>query len=82
MLSEEADKRSKDLQDQWSKGVDQVKQGYDQAKAKVNDFANKNLHKGDSDMDATKSQYNQTVEHMADNAHSGIESTRDSIRVD
>ena len=37
-LTEEANKRSKDLQDQWNKNVTQVKEGYEQVKSQVNQY--------------------------------------------
>lgn len=37
-LTEEANKRSKDLQDQWNKNVAQVKEGYEQVKSQVNQY--------------------------------------------
>ncbi|GAB3544368.1 YtxH domain-containing protein [Spirosoma fluminis] len=37
-LTDEANKRSKDLQDQWNKNVAQVKDGYEQVKSQVNQY--------------------------------------------
>lgn len=90
-LKEEANKRSGDLKDQWSKGVEQVKQGYEQAKTQVGEYADKAKQQIDSyksqaqneyDKQRTKSQYNDKVDELADQTESGINSARESLKVD
>lgn len=90
-LKEEANKRSGDLKDQWSKGVEQVKQGYEQAKSQVNQYADKAKQqydelrsKSESEMDKqrAKSQYNDKVDQLADKTETGINSARESLKVE
>lgn len=90
-LKEEANKRSGDLKDQWNKGVEQVKQGYEQAKTQVNQYADKAKQQYDDlrsqtqnevDKQRAKSQYNDTVDQFADRTEEGINSTRESLKVD
>ncbi|WP_019988084.1 YtxH domain-containing protein [Rudanella lutea] len=90
-LKEEANKRSGDLKDQWNKGVEQVKQGYEQAKTQVSEYTDKakqqlNEYKSQAqneyDKQRAKSQYNDTVDQLADQTESGINSTRESLKID
>ncbi len=82
LLTDEANKRSQDLKGQWEKGVDQVKHGVEQAKSQVNDYANQAKNSFNQNQNNDKQQYNDRVEGLADNAHSGINQAKDSIKVD
>lgn len=77
-IQDEADKRTKDLQDQWNKGVEQVKAQVDQVKSQVNQWTGKLQNEGEQ----KKDQYNQKVEDLADKAHGTVESTKQSIKTD
>lgn len=83
-LKDEADRRTKDLQDQWNKGYEQVKAQVDQVKTQVNQQVNqwKNKVQSESKTEDTKDKFNNQVDEMADNAHEGIDSTRQSFKVD
>ncbi len=94
-LKEEADKRTGDLKDQWGKGVEQVKQGIEQAKTQVNQYADKAKQqyndlrsKAETEMDnmdtnkqQAKAQYNDKVDQLADKTESGVNSARESLKV-
>ncbi|MGA0558214.1 YtxH domain-containing protein [Larkinella sp. VNQ87] len=77
-IQDEADKRTKDLQDQWNKGVDQVKTQVDQIKSQVNQWSSKLQGEGANQKDS----FNNQVENVADKAHSGVESAKQSLKVD
>ncbi|HLL95645.1 MAG TPA: YtxH domain-containing protein [Spirosoma sp.] len=98
-LTEEVDKRSSDLKDkwesgslkdQWDKGVTKAKDGFEQAKSQVSQYADKakdqfeqlkGQAQGALDKDKAKSQYNDTVDDVADQAQSGVDNARDSFQV-
>ncbi|RRB00786.1 YtxH domain-containing protein [Larkinella rosea] len=77
-IQDEADKRTKDLQDQWSKGVEQVKSQVEQVKSQVNQWTGKLQNEGEE----KKQQFNDTVETAADKAHDGVDAAKKSIKVD
>ena len=77
-IQDEADKRTKDLQDQWSKGVEQVKTQVEQVKSQVNQWTGKLHDEGDQ----KKEKFNEKVDQVADKAHGGVESAKQSIKVD
>ena len=81
-IQDEANKRTKDLQDQWSKGVDQVKTQVDQVKSQVNDWSTKIQDQVASQTDQKKGQYNSEVDKAADKAHEDIDSAQQSIKID
>lgn len=90
-LKDEANKRSDDLKDQWNKGVDQVKHGYEQAKTQVNQYADKakqqyedmrSQTQHEMDKQQAKNKYNDKVDHLADKTESGVNSTREALKVD
>ncbi|WP_234735422.1 YtxH domain-containing protein [Tellurirhabdus bombi] len=78
-IKDEADKRTKDLQDQWQKGVDQVKTQVDTVKSQVNDWSGKVQDQFRDQQN--KSQFNDKVEDVADRAHEGVDSAKQSIKV-
>lgn len=98
MLTDEANKRSEDIKDQWDKGVAQAKEGYqqvreqanqyiDKAKTQVNQFTQKGGDTGNEfgntyNTESIKDQYNDKVEELADDAQYGIERNKDSFKVD
>ncbi|MFC5411600.1 YtxH domain-containing protein [Larkinella bovis] len=77
-IQDEADKRTKDLQDQWSKGVEQVKAQVEQVKAQVNQWTGKLQSEGEQHKD----KYNEKVDDMASKAHEGVDSAKKSVKVD
>jgi len=79
-LKNEADRRSKDLQGQWQKGVEQVKAQVDQVKSQINQQVGKIQTKAQEQQQT--SQYNNQVDELADQAHQGVEATRQSIQAD
>lgn len=88
-LTEEANKRTGDLKDQWEKGVSQVKEGYDQAVSQVNQYTDKakeqfNQYKDQAQATFNKAQvksdYNDKVEELADDAKSGIDTAKSSLK--
>jgi len=81
-LKSEADRRSKDLQGQWQKGVEQVKTQIDQVKSQVNQWSDQAKNKMNNQGDQASQQYNAQVESLADQAHEGVEEGRQSLRVD
>lgn len=89
-LTEEVDKRSGDLKGQWEKGVTKAKDGFEQAKTQVSQYADKAKDqfeqiKGQAqdalDKNKAKSQYNDKVDEVANKAESGVEDARDSFQV-
>jgi len=80
-IQDEADKRTKDLQDQWSKGVDQVKSQVEQAKSQVNQQVNQWTSKLQDEGGSQKENFNNKVDNVADKAHSGIDSAKESAKV-
>ncbi|MGV3559124.1 YtxH domain-containing protein [Larkinella arboricola] len=81
-IQDEADKRTKDLQDQWSKGVEQVKSQVDQVKSQVNQQVNQWTDKLQDKGGQNKDEFNNTVDNVADKAHSGVESAKQSIKTE
>lgn len=91
-LTEEANKRSGDLKDQWEKGVSQVKEGFEQAKTQVSQYTEKakdqiNQYKEQAQATAAankeniKSQYNDKVDELADDARAGVDDAQSSFKV-
>ncbi|WP_128544632.1 YtxH domain-containing protein [Larkinella soli] len=83
-IQDEANRRSKDLQDQWSKGVEQVKTQVDQVKSQVNDWTTKaqNAVQGNQGNQPNKDQFNSNVDNLADKAHEGVDSAKQSIKAE
>ncbi|WP_266367472.1 YtxH domain-containing protein [Tellurirhabdus rosea] len=79
-LKNEADRRSKDLQGQWQKGVEQVKAQVDQVKSQINQQVDKIQNKAEDQKN--KSQYNDKVDNLAEKAHEGVESSRQSLQAE
>ena len=77
-IQDEADKRTKDLQDQWSKGVEQVKTQVEQVKSQVNQWTGKLQDESET----KKDKFNDNVDNLANKAHSGVDSAKQSIKVD
>ncbi|GAB3273259.1 hypothetical protein GCM10027347_45480 [Larkinella harenae] len=77
-IQDEADKRTKDLQDQWNKGVEQVKSQVDQVKSQVNQWTGKLQDEGEQ----KKDKYNDKVDDLADKAHEGVDSAKQSIKAE
>ena len=84
--------RANDLQGQWEDGVSQVKSQIDsltgkaqnlagKAHEKVNQYAGQAEQKGDQFKNDAKSTYNNTVDHTADAAQSGINRAEDALKV-
>lgn len=88
-IQDEANKRTQDLQDQWGKGVEQVKTQVDQVKSQVNDWTTKVQdqvsqlnNQSAQKKEEYKDQYNNQVDNLANKAEQGVESTRQSIKLD
>jgi len=79
-IQDEADKRTKDLQGQWNKGVEQVKSQVDQVKSQVNQQVNQWSEKLQDKGSQTNENFNNTVDNLADKAHSGVEAGKQSIK--
>ncbi|MFD1141318.1 YtxH domain-containing protein [Larkinella insperata] len=81
-IQDEADKRTKDLQDQWNKGVEQVKSQVDQVKSQVNQQVNQWTDKIQDKGSQNKDDFNNAVENVADKAHAGVDSAKQSIKAE
>jgi gas vesicle protein len=90
-LMDEANKRSDDLKDQLNKGVSQAKDQFNTLKEQANQYVGqakdqynqaKNQAQSEYNKQQAKSDYNDKVDEFADDVKSGVNSAKESVKID